>query len=62
MLVIPPTSPYGDVGPFEAVVGPHQYLLCWDCGWQLLEGKTTTGATILACTQCKRVLDVRRLD
>lgn len=53
--------PYGDVGPFEATVGPHAYLSCWVCGRQLLAGTTATGAVILACRGCARIADARRI-
>lgn len=60
------TAPYGDRGPFQALVEPHDYLYCWDCGSRLwigtahaFVGVTHTETRIFACLPCKQVADVR---
>lgn len=53
--------PYADVGPFEAIVGPHPYLSCYDCGSPLCQGHTLTGVAVYACRRCRRVVDMRRV-
>ena len=54
--------PYGDLGPVEAVVFPHPYLLCWTCNEWLYEGVTATGAHIYTCTYCQTIVDSRRVE
>lgn len=61
VAVIPPAPPYGDRGPYEAVVSRHRYLHCWHCGEQLWAGTTKTGADIYACRSCPQIVDVRRI-
>lgn len=60
-FVIGERTPFGDVGPFEAIVEPHPYLLCSPCGDRLYQGHTMTGAAILSCNRCRVVVDVRRV-
>ena len=59
-IIIPPVPPYGDEGPFEAIIEPHPYLLC-ACGHRLWEGETFDGAWVLACRACQRIVDERRV-
>lgn len=60
--IIGPAVPYGDVGPFHAVVELHPYLHHDPCGRRLHWGTTAEAAPILACIPCKAVVDERRVD
>jgi hypothetical protein len=59
-FAIGPLRPYGDVGAVEVACAPHPYLYCW-CGARLYQGQATTGATVLVCHSCERILDTRRV-
>jgi hypothetical protein len=60
-FAIGPVRPYGDVGAVEVICAPHPYLLCSPCGVRLYQGQATTGATVLICHSCQRIVDVRRI-
>lgn len=60
-FVIGDVTPYGDVGAVELIAAPHPYLSCW-CGGRVYQGAATTGATVLICHSCERIVDARRLD
>jgi hypothetical protein len=53
--------PFGDVGDsIEVYLELHPYLHCF-CGTRLYHGQATTGATVLVCHACERILDTRRV-
>jgi hypothetical protein len=53
--------PYGDVGAVEVTISPHPYLRCFGCDERLWQGDATSGATVLVCRGCERILDTRRV-